>query len=158
MGVERGSWNWGTSWPPFPLRTTEFAPAVFETKEQPSRPCGYGKPAVAAAFKVGRFSGQDFARQPAGTLRCPANQKRIAHTNGARKPMEACAWSMREVTGGVVPGRIPRAVPMEWRGDGKAGARVSVLVHPMVVGSAPLRLRMTGVAGFSGVPASNCFA
>ncbi len=103
MGVERGSWNWGTSWPPFPLRTTEFAPAVFETKEQPSRPCGYGKPAVAAAFKVGRFSGQDFALQPDGTLRCPANQKRIAHTNGARKPMEACAWSMRPASAVVVP-------------------------------------------------------
>lgn len=64
---------------PDPVRTTEFAPAVPEAKEQqPSS--GYGKPAVAATFKAGRFSGQDFALQPDGTLRCPAN-----HTNSRSK-------------------------------------------------------------------------
>jgi len=63
---------------PDPVRTTEFAPAVPEAKEQQPRTFGYGKPSVAAAFKAGRFSGQDFALQPDGTLRCPANQPLVA--------------------------------------------------------------------------------
>jgi hypothetical protein len=117
--VSQWVWNFrlelGHQLAPEPLLITEFAPAVSETKEQPSRTCGYGKPAVASAFKVGRFSGQDFALQPDGTLRCPANQKRIAHTNGARKPMVACAWSMRPVSVVVVP------VPCASSANGMAG-------------------------------------
>jgi hypothetical protein len=102
---------------PDPVRTTEFAPALSETKEQQLHTCGYSKPAVATTFKVGRFSGQDFTLQHDGTLRCPANQKRIAHTNGARKLMGVCVWSMREVTGVVVP------VPCESLANGMAGRR-----------------------------------
>ena len=52
-----------------PLRTTEFAPAVFAT--EPGAEPGYGPPIVGASWKAGRFSGQDFALQPDGTLRCP---------------------------------------------------------------------------------------
>jgi hypothetical protein len=62
-----------------PVRTSEFAPAHPETKAQQPGTCGYGKPAVAVAFKVGRFSGQDFTLQPDGTLRCPANQSLTVH-------------------------------------------------------------------------------
>src|SRR5215470_1075654 len=102
MGLEPPPGTGAPAGPRTLAHCLSFAPAVSETKEQSPRTCGYGKPAVAAAFKVGRFSGQDFTLQPDGTLRCPANQKRIAHTNGARKPMEACAWSMREVTVVVV--------------------------------------------------------
>jgi hypothetical protein len=64
---------------PDPVRTTEFAPAVPEPKEQQPHTFGYGKPSVAAPWKAGRFSGQDFALQPDGTLRCPANQSLVAH-------------------------------------------------------------------------------
>ena len=35
---------------------------------------GYGKPRVALPWKAGRFSGQDFALQPDGTLHCPAGK------------------------------------------------------------------------------------
>jgi hypothetical protein len=59
---------------PTPPRTTEFAPAQAEANEQRPVTCGYGKPTVAAPWKAGRFSGQDFALQPDGTLRCPADQ------------------------------------------------------------------------------------
>jgi hypothetical protein len=104
---------------PDPVRSTEFALAVSETKEQQPHTCGYGKPAVAAPWKAGRFSGQDFAFQPDGTLRCPADQKRIARTNDAGQPMEACAWSMREVTAVVVP------VPCASSVNGMAGQRQS---------------------------------
>ncbi|HEY6410561.1 MAG TPA: hypothetical protein VIY29_24180, partial [Ktedonobacteraceae bacterium] len=64
---------------PPPMRTTEFAPAVSEAKEQQPPSSGYGKPSVAAPFKAGRFSGQDFALLPDGTVRCPANQSLVAH-------------------------------------------------------------------------------
>src|SRR5437588_3464153 len=64
---------------PTPLRTTEFAPPVPEAKEHQPPSSGYGKPSVAAPWKAGRFSGQDFALQSDGTLRCPANQPLVAH-------------------------------------------------------------------------------
>ncbi len=40
---------------PTPMRTTEFAPAVSEVKEQQPPSSGYGKPSVAAPWKAGRF-------------------------------------------------------------------------------------------------------
>src|SRR5437773_6929258 len=70
---------------PDPVRTTEFAPALPPAhKESPEPPAqapvqGYGPPAVALPWKAGRFSGQDFALQPDGTLRCPADQELRAH-------------------------------------------------------------------------------
>jgi hypothetical protein len=56
------------------MRTTEFAPAAPEAKEQHPPSSGYGPPTIASPWKVGRLSGQDFVLQPDGTLRCPANQ------------------------------------------------------------------------------------
>src|SRR5437588_2540130 len=64
---------------PTPLRTTEFAPASCESTAEQAPVQGYGKPSVAAPWKAGRFSGQDFALQSDGTLRCPANQPLVAH-------------------------------------------------------------------------------
>ncbi len=65
------------------MRTTEFAPAIAPAREQepptqaPAQ--GYGPAAVALPWKAGRFSGQDFALQPDGTLRCPAGQSLAAN-------------------------------------------------------------------------------
>jgi hypothetical protein len=59
---------------PTEVRTTEFALAVPEAKEQQPASRGYGKPSVAAPWKAGRFSGQNFVLQSDGTVRCPANQ------------------------------------------------------------------------------------
>src|SRR5438105_2145399 len=65
---------------PMPARTTEFAPALpsgssqATTRPASSAPAsGYGPPTTATSWKAGRFSGQDFARQLDGTLRCPAD-------------------------------------------------------------------------------------
>ena len=79
MGVEPARCPLGHQLQPDPLRTTEFAPALSEANQQQPPAAGYGKPTGATAFKAGRFSGQDFALQPDGTLRCPANQKLTAH-------------------------------------------------------------------------------
>src|SRR5438874_13553318 len=67
---------------PDPVRTTEFAPAIpssSPTSLHTAPPSGYAPPHVGSPWKAGRFSGQDFALQPDGTLQCPAAQKLIAH-------------------------------------------------------------------------------
>ena len=68
---------------PDPVRTTEFAPALppvhKEATDSPSPSQGYAKASVALPWKASRFSGQDFALQPDGTLRCPAGQSLVAH-------------------------------------------------------------------------------
>jgi hypothetical protein len=121
-----------------PVRTTEFAPAVTESKEQPATG-GYGKPAVAAAFKVGRFSGQDFPLQPDGTLRCPAHQTLSVHER--RKEADG---SLRLVYAASI--RSCRACPLreqcQWSGAATAKPRqVSVLLHPVAVGALPVLWR-----------------
>ncbi len=124
---------------PEPLRTTEFAPASCESHEPQSCTCGYGKPAVAAPWKAGRFSGQDFALQSDGTLRCPAHQTLSVHER--RKEVDG---SLRLVYAARI--RSCRPCPLreqcQWSGAATAKPRqVSVLLHPVVVGSSPLLWR-----------------
>ena len=112
---------------------------VPETKEQPSRTFGYGKPSVAAPWKVGRFSGQDFVPQPDGTLCCPAGQSLRAHER--RREADG---SLRMVYAASI--RSCRPCPLreqcQWNGSITAKPRqVSVLLHPVVVGSAPVLWR-----------------
>ncbi len=124
---------------PEPVRTTEFAPAAPASAAQPLPSSGYGKPSVAAAFKAGRFSGQDFALQPDGSLRCPADQKLLVHER--RREADG---SLRVVYGASI--RHCRPCPLreqcQWSGSATAKPRqVSVLLHPLAVGSAPLLWR-----------------
>ena len=123
---------------PEPLRITEFAPAVAEPKEQPPT-CGYGKPTVATAFKVGRFCGQDFTLQPDGTLRCPANQ-----TLSVRERRKEANGSLRVVYAASIRSCRPCRLreQCQWNGVATAKPRqVSVLLHPLQGGSAPLLWR-----------------
>jgi hypothetical protein len=124
---------------PEPLRTTEFAPACLEAKDQLPHTCGYGKPAVAAAFKSDRFSGQDFTLQPDGTLRCPAQQSLVVHER--RKEADG---GLRVVYAASI--RSCRPCPLreqcQWQGSATAKPRqVSVLLHPLAVGSEPILWR-----------------
>jgi hypothetical protein len=64
---------------PSAVRTTEFAPALAPPSPHTAPPSGYASPQVGLPWKAGRFSGQDFAFQPDGTLRCPADQKLSPH-------------------------------------------------------------------------------
>lgn len=63
---------------PESVRTTEFAPAVLPRSVSTTPSSGYAPPQVGSSWKAGRFWGQDFALQPDGTLRCPAEQTLIA--------------------------------------------------------------------------------
>jgi len=124
---------------PTEVRTTEFARAVPEAQAQQPPSSGYGKPAVAAPWKAGRFSGQDFALQPDGTLRCPAHQALVAHEQ--RREADG---SLRVVYAASI--RSCRPCPLrhqcQWEGSGtKKPRQVSVLLHPLQVGPAPLLWR-----------------
>jgi hypothetical protein len=143
QAVAQWAWNLrlelGHQLHPDPVRTTEFAPACSSPHEDvvnvPS-PQGYGSPEVALPWKAGRFSGQDFALQPNGTLRCPAGQSLVVH----ERRLEADG-SLRVVYGASI--RSCRPCPLreqcQWQGGAtKKPRQVSVLLHPLVVGSAPL--------------------
>jgi hypothetical protein len=94
---------------------------------------------VGLPWKAGRFSGQDFALQPDGTLQCPADQKLFAHEQ--RREADG---SLRVVYGASI--RSCRPCPLreqcQWQGSTtKKPRQVSVLLHPLGVGPAPLRWR-----------------
>ena len=107
------------------------------------------------SWKAGRFSGQDFVLQPDGTLHCPADQKLIPHEQ--RREADG---SLRVVYGASI--RSCRPCPLreqcQWNGTATAKPRqVSVLLHPLLVGSAPLRLRAIGAGEHTDAPVGNSY-
>jgi len=138
-------WTWnlrlklGHQLKPQPLRTTEFAPAL-SPPSPPSAPAsGYAPPEVGSAWKAGRFAGQDFALQPDGTLRCPADQKLTPHEH--RREADG---SLRIVYGASIRSCRPCTLreQCQWLGSNTSKPRqVSVLLHPLRVGPAPLLWR-----------------
>ena len=148
-------WTWnlrlelGHQLVPEPARTTEFAPALPQQHEHaptpavlpaPSAPIsGYAPPATATSWKAGRFTGADFPLQPDGTLRCPAGKALVPHERRRERD-----GSLRVVYSASI--RDCRPCPLrercQWNGSATAKPRqVSVLLHPLPVGSAPLLWR-----------------
>ena len=138
-------WVWnlrlelGHQFEPTPVRTTEFASALEERASSASPAQGYGPGACALPWKRDRFSGRDFVPQPDGTLRCPAGQSLRVHERrreadgGLRVVYAASIRSCRP---------CPLRQQCQWQGSATAKPRqVSVLLHPLVVGSAPLLWR-----------------
>ncbi len=123
---------------PTPMRTTEFAPAS-QAKEQQAPSSGYGPPTLAAPWKAGRLSGRDFVLQPDGTLRCPANQALSAteqrrEADGSLRLVYAARLSQCRP--------CPLREQCQWHGRTTTKPRrVSLLLHPLPVGSAPLLWR-----------------
>jgi hypothetical protein len=66
---------------PEPIRTTEFAAAVSQADGKQPGEQGYAQPVIGGSWKAGRFSGEDFALQPDGTVCCPAGES--LHAPGA---------------------------------------------------------------------------
>jgi hypothetical protein len=125
---------------PEPVRTTEFAPALSPAQQEapnsPSPSQGYGPAEVALPWKAGRFSGRDFALQPDGTLRCPGRQSLVAH----ERRTEADG-SLRVVYAASIRSCRPCPLREQCQWHGRAATkprRVSVLLHPLLIGSAPL--------------------
>src|SRR5437764_7629319 len=121
---------------PDPVRTTEFAPAIPPPSPHTAPASGYASPQVGLPWKAGRFSGQDFALQPDGTLRCPASQKLLPHEQ--RREADG---SLRVVYGASIHScrPCPLREQCQWNGSATAKPRqVSMLLHPLPVGPAPL--------------------
>ena len=134
---------------PEALRTTEFAPALSpqnghepppSTSSAATTPAsGYAPPATATSWKAGRFTGADFPLQSDGTLKCPADNTLVPHER--RREADG---SLRVVYAASI--RDCRPCPLreqcQWSGSATAKPRqVSVLLHPLAVGSAPLLWR-----------------
>jgi Transposase DDE domain len=105
--------------------------------------------------KTGRFTGADFPLQPDGTLRCPAGntltpQERRHEENGSLRVVYAA--SIRKCR------PCPLREQCQWQGGAtKKPRQVSILLHPLVVGPAPLRLRGIGAAESTDAPVcSSC--
>jgi hypothetical protein len=124
---------------PTPMRTTEFAPSVKEPTAEQAPVQGYGKPSVALPWKAGRFSGQDFAPQPDGALSCPAGK--------TLRPTEQQSFadgSLRVLySARILDCRgCPKRLQCQWHGEATTKPRrISVLLHPLRVGPAPLLWR-----------------
>jgi hypothetical protein len=144
-------WMWnlrlelGHQLKPEPLRTTEFAPALPPHNEHvPTCPVsppnsGYAPPATATSWKADRFTGADFPLQPDGTLRCPAGHVLVPHERRRERDGSlrvVYAASIRDCRACLLRERC------QWNGSATAKPRqVSVLLHPLLVGSAPLLWR-----------------
>jgi hypothetical protein len=148
-------WTWnlrlelGHQLVPESMRTTEFAPALEPLPERaptpsvssaPSAPAsGYAPPATATSWKAGRFTGADFPLQPDGTLRCPADHVLVAHER-----RQEADGSLRMVYSASIRDCRPCSLrdQCQWNGRDTAKPRqVSILLHPLPVGSAPLLWR-----------------
>lgn len=124
---------------PTPMRTTEFAPAIPEASEQPTNPVGYASPEAGLPWKAGRFSGRDFAPQADGSLRCPAGKtlrptEQRREADGTRRVLYAAR--LKDCRGCRLREQC------QWHGAATMKPRrVSLLLHPLQVGSAPLLWR-----------------
>jgi hypothetical protein len=124
---------------PDPVRTTEFASAPQETTAVSAPPQGYAPASAASSWKAGRFTGKDFALQPDGTLRCPAGAS-LTLQERRREANE----NLRLVYGASI--RSCRPCPLreqcQWEGSHTAKPRqVSLLLHPLAIGTAPILWR-----------------
>jgi hypothetical protein len=124
---------------PTPVRTTEFAPATPTAPPHTMHPSGYAPPQVGLPWKTGRFSGQDFPLQPDGTLRCPAGIVLRVH----EQRWEADVSLRLVYAAGIRSCRpCPLREQCQWQGSKTSKPRqVSMLLHPLVVGSDPILWR-----------------
>ena len=121
---------------PEPLRTTEFAPAM---PAPATTAAGYAPAQVGSSWKRDHFSGHDFRPHSDGTLRCPADQVLRAHerrreTDGSLRVVYAASIHRCRP--------CPLRERCQWLGHATAKPRqVSVLLHPLIVGPAPVLWR-----------------
>jgi hypothetical protein len=121
---------------PTPLRTTEFAATPPQGQTDTAPALGYACSQVALPWKRGRFSGRDFVLQPDGTLRCQADK--ALHPTEQRREADG---SLRVLYAARITDcrPCPLREHCQWRGSHTTRPRrVSLLLHPLSVGPAPL--------------------
>jgi hypothetical protein len=148
-------WNWVMCLSRLRYARPPLLPPYPRPEGSSPPPRAMASPRLPPAGCAGRFSGQDFALQPDGTLRCPAKQSLVAHER--RKEADG---SLRVVSAASI--RSCRPCPLrhqcQWEGSAtKKPRQVSVLLHPLQVGPAPLRLRAIGAAESTGMPVCSSY-
>jgi hypothetical protein len=124
---------------PEPVRTTEFREALSPAPDRAAPPSGYAPAKGALPFKQGRFSGRDFVLQPDGMLHCPTGQALTAtehrtEADGSLRLVYAARISQCR--------GCPLREQCQWHGrNTQKPRRVSVLLHPLPIGAAPLLWR-----------------
>lgn len=121
---------------PTPLRITEFAPGVASASAEQASSSGYGPPTAALLWKRDRLAGRDFVPQPDGTLHCPAGQ--TLRPTEQRKERDG---TLRVLYSARIRDCRPCPLREFCQRQGKATKkprRVSLLWHPLGVGSAPV--------------------
>jgi hypothetical protein len=120
---------------PTAVRTTEFASAITVEERQASEQ-GYAPPVVGGGWKPGCFSGKDFAPQPDGTPSCPADKRLFASER--RREADGSLRVVYEARIADCRSCLLRE-QCQWHGNNaRHSRRVSVLLHPLSVGSQPL--------------------
>lgn len=106
----------------------------------PAPASGYASPTTATSWKAGRFTGTDFPLQLNGALRCPAgstihSQERGREADGSLRVVYAA--SIRQCR------LCPLREQCQWNVVTKRSKPryVSLLLHPLVAGEAPLLWR-----------------
>jgi hypothetical protein len=121
---------------PVPLRTTEFAPAIPLQSAQVA--ASTTSPAPASGKRVASLD-KIFLSSPMG----PSDVQQgvcCSPRSVVEKLMAACVWSMRPAS--VVAALVRGREQCQWQGNATVKPRqVSVLLHPLRVGSAPLLWR-----------------
>jgi hypothetical protein len=146
MGLERGSWNWGISF----ILTRCAAPNLLRRSPLLHRT---RLPSRAMLLLRSASRGKTLLSSPMERCVAPASQKLLAHEH--RREADG---SLRVVYGASIRSCRPYRLreQCQWNGSATAKPRqVSVLLHPLQVGSAPLRLRATGAGESTGAPASS---
>lgn len=124
---------------PDPARTTACASAHQETAAVSAPPQGYAPASAASSWKTGCFTGNDFALQSDGTLRCLAGAFLTLHER-----RQEANGSLRLVYGASIQScrPCPLCEQCQWEGSHTAKPRqVSLLLHPLARGEGRFRWR-----------------
>src|SRR2546421_3929037 len=123
-----------------PLRTTEFAPPITEATREQAPVQGYDKPPVALRLQSGAVLGAGLRPRGRWDAGLSGEQDVAPAPSSATKPMAVCASSclakIRDCRG------CPKRLQCQWHGQATTKPRrISVLLHPLRVGPAPLLWR-----------------
>jgi hypothetical protein len=99
---------------PEPVRTTEFASALPPTQTEATPSRGFRAAEVALPRTRWSLLGARLHSSARWHVTLSRLRSHWSYMSGVKKPMGACGWCTRPAFVVAAPGRMPRAVSMEW--------------------------------------------